>query len=146
MSEQTKVSEKELNQLIDQIDRMEMKASPENTILENFLVEMGIEFLKEEEQDLLDFLLYCIEHFRALYGKTPLDLDELMQRSEENMETYKEYSSQDFDKYLDLCFQETPEEELLALVEDSTSEYPKEIMVMLWVICKSVIDYGFASS
>lgn len=112
-------------------------------ILEDYLAETGIEHLSEKEHQILDFLIRTIEYFRIQKTDRFPTLEELIEESEANWEVYTDWNEKEYSKYLDKCFRETPEEELLALVEDSLVDLPKEVFIVIWIMCKTLIDVIF---
>lgn len=119
----------------------------EQPTLYNYLQDDNLSLLTKNESDLLTYLL-CIIYFsaRKVNGTfSPVKAKILEQNEESNWEILNGKANQNFSRKLDQFFINYPQEDLLALVEDSvTPDEDSEISAVgaeiIFISCKSWID------
>jgi len=109
---------------------------------ENFEV-----FLPREREYLLFLILVVLESIKKVHGKsTPMITEEGLSIAEEaNWGKMQEVSAKKFRERLDVFFSSTPQEDLLAFIEDALLDEEEGILSKegrepIFIILKSIID------
>jgi hypothetical protein len=115
--------------------------------LNSYLAVENYSLLSAEELSLLEYLTCMIyASTKKALDKTPVIMGPSLEKYEEqNWDVFNEAGKKSFSKVLDLFFDQYPQEDLLALVEDAVSmddETPVTIVgaEIIVVTCKSIID------
>ncbi len=111
------------------------------------LTEENLKLLKDDEYDLLWFMLIVIyKSVQSVEGDLPVIGSKLLENIEEsNWKMWNESKSKDFKQKLDPFFEDYDQEDLLAFIEDSLSddedmEVSNEGREVLFIFCKSMVD------
>lgn len=146
-----KISESNIDEIIEAIEKNpdhQEKFKSEQTPFIHFLNNSVCTQLKSQEIELLYFCLLVIYHSAIKAGITAdFDLDEFLIKDEANWSIRDK--KQSFSKAKDLYFNDYPEEDLLAFVEDMLTENEEQQVQLpgeeiVFVSCKSYIDYLFS--
>lgn len=119
-----------------------------HTSILSFFQQESLELLTESEKGLLEFMftvIYSSTHKQL--GKTPhFDISQLENAEEQNWEIFNAHSSKKFTQICDIFFENYPQEDLLAFVEDSLQMDDDETAItsvgreIILIACKSFID------
>ncbi len=113
--------------------------------LVDFITEHQFPLLQTDEKQYLYYIILIIwQSFKKQHKELPVLNSKIIGEAEEkNWEVFQKTTGK-FRERLDIFFQDYPQEELLALAEDSFSEVDetitKEGREILFITCKSVID------
>lgn len=113
-----------------------------------------MQMISKENQDLLtNDELALLEYLTVLIFKSTQSVSTIMklngkaleEAEEKNWATFNASSSKNFTKILDTFFEDYPQEDLLALVEDSIQPDEGTVITtvgkeIIFVVCKSIID------
>ena len=119
----------------------------ENNIILQFIHPDRLELLSEKEEGVMQFVA-CILYFstREKLGKPPFIQGQLLEEKEDlNWELWNKHIKKSVSYALDVFFEEYPQEDLLAFVEDSLqpdedSEISPAGAEIILVTAKSIID------
>ncbi len=118
-----------------------------NPIL-SFFQQESLELLTESEKVLLEFMFTVIyssihEHIKS---HTTVNIQSLEDAEEKNWEIFNDNSSKNFTQICDIFFENYPQEDLLAFVEDTLQLDEEEPVIttvgreIILIACKSFID------
>jgi hypothetical protein len=147
------ITENAINQIIEKYEEEEHYLNDLKWLIKNqpelmaFINQENHTLLTEEEVALLEYLTVVIyfsisTHYNHL---AHISRSEIEKDEESNWEIFNQATSKNFTKILDLFFLNHPQEDLLALVEDSLlpdDENPVTLVgrEIIFVACKSIID------
>ncbi len=118
-------------------------------IITAYLFSEGLSLLTDEERNML---LYMILVIRKAYLKThdgkdpePVSEEELGTAEEKNWTAFNESSAKTFRERLDIFFENTPQEDLLAFIEDVLMDEEEEWVTQagrdyIFITAKTVVD------
>lgn len=119
--------------------------SQEQPSLIQFIATENFKLLKDEEFDTLIFLLSVIWKSVKMENEVEvIEASHIEENDEKNWAVVNELGNKNFSKVLDHYFQDYPQEDLLAFVEDTLSGEESEISQvgkeLLMITCKTFID------
>lgn len=129
-----------------QAETLERLRDEQPVVLAYLFTEHVNAFLQQEKEYLLYLLLVLWESSKRVNPSLPTATEEALSQAEEaNWETLQEGSSKRFRDRLDVFFATTPQEDLLAFVEDSLLDeedgfVSKEGREPMFVMLKSILD------
>ncbi|MBC7884810.1 MAG: hypothetical protein H7X99_05010 [Saprospiraceae bacterium] len=147
------ISENTINLMIEKYDDESAYLS-DMTILTNeqkdlvaFLDQENYSLLTHDEMALLEYLS-CIIYFscKSTLQKVPVIKGSVLEKWEEaNWDLFNTSNTKDFNKVLDIFFENYKQEDLLALIEDSIQQDEENLVTpvgseIIFVACKSIID------
>lgn len=118
----------------------------EQPVAKNYLGDEEFKLLTQDELSLLHYLFTVIYHaVRTVHGVIkPVTAKVLEENEESNWDKFNAQTQKSFSRKLDIFFQDYPQEDLLALVEDSITPDEEGISPVgaeiIFVSCKSWID------
>lgn len=118
----------------------------EQADLTAFIGQENNSLLTRDELALLEYLTAVIYFSsKQLIKSIKINGVDLEKAEEKNWEIFNEHPSKSFTKKLDIFFEGYPQEDLLALVEDSIQSDEEETVTtvgreIIFVACKSIID------
>ncbi|MBK9736736.1 MAG: hypothetical protein IPO92_17955 [Saprospiraceae bacterium] len=147
------ISENIINGLIDKYEAEELFMNDyaimisERNDLSGFLAQENYSLLTKEEMALLEYLS-CTIYFSSKEGlqKIPVLNGKTLEKWEEdNWDVFNSPTAKNFTKIIDIFFKDYPQEDLLALVEDSIQPDEENLVSsvgseIIFVACKSIID------
>jgi hypothetical protein len=123
------------------------KLAEENPSVIEFISGERLELLTREESELLEFLVLVIYSSVAkALGKKPVIQGRLLEEYEDkNWEVWNEQGAKSTKRAIDFFFENYPQEDLLAFVEDSLGDDEEVVITnvgieMIMVTAKSLID------
>ncbi len=114
-----------------------------------YLFSDNLKLLTDEERNLLLYIVMVIRkaYLKANDGSEPrlVSIDELAEAEEKNWAKIEDNPNMEFRKKLDLFFEGTPQEDLLAFIEDILADDEEEIVSKaareyIFVTAKTVVD------
>ena len=115
--------------------------------LMSFIDQENYTLLTNDEVALMEYLTTIIYYSCKSEVGTTLKISgaELEKSEEKNWDTFNQSTTKNFTKILDTYFENYPQEDLLALVEDSIQQDDESIVTsvgreIIFVACKSIID------
>lgn len=153
------VSETIIDQVIEALDqsdealeKADQEMADSQPAIMDFLTQEAFDLLTEEEQDYLLLLgLTLWESSRKVNGDIPeIQAEALGDAEEANYAILEKASGKNFQDRMDIFFQEYPQEDLLAFVEDALADEDGELVTpegreTLFVTLKTLVDVMHAS-
>jgi len=143
------IKEEIIDQIIDDVE----KKSPESYVQElsedqpflvQFIATENFKLLRDGEYDTLIFLLSIIWKSVHNEGVEIIEAKSIEEMDEKNWSVVNELGNKNFAKVLDHYFNDYPQEDLLAFVEDTLAGEESEISQvgkeLLLITCKTFID------
>ncbi len=133
----------------DGYERFIKEFETKQPVVLGYLFSDNMKLLTEKERNLL---LYIVMVIRKSYLKThngqepsPVSPDQLGEAEDKNWSQIEELQHLDFRKKLDVFFEKTPQEDLLAFVEDILSDDDEEIITKtareyIFIAAKTIVD------
>ena len=136
----------ELEQGVEFYDKCLLEFAQQQPGITNYLVDEEFDSLTEDERELMLYLTLII--YRTIDKLTEtmpeITMDQLEAAEDANWAVLENVKSFKFQERLDLFFKDTPQEDLLALIEDALSEedemLTKEGREPIFVAIKSIVD------
>ncbi len=110
-----------------------------------FILSEGFLMLTEEEYDLLWYLVLIISFSFDYFEKDVLSIEDIETLEEKNWDVFNQMGSKPFKEKLDVMFKDYPQEDLLALVEDTLQNDEESSITavgreIIFIASKTIID------
>ncbi len=118
-------------------------------IVLGYLFSDNLKLLTDEERNLLLYIVMVIRksYLKVNDGQEPraINVDDISEAEEKNWSKIEDISNSDFRTKLDLFFENTPQEDLLAFIEDWLSDDEEEIVTKaareyIFITAKTIVD------
>ena len=135
------VTEDMMHQAMELCEQGTLPADLPQEQYELYLEHVGSELLTEDDQRALDYVLMSLWTAMQGAGMTPsIDPAVMDELSDQLWKEYEVSFDQDLSAYINHCFQECEEEEMLALIEDSLPEDDaKEPKALFWMAAYQLV-------